>query len=190
MDWTIRTRLRSARLASSWWCFAWVRWAGWGRAFSSTLWRVSLWRTEPDATCWSPPPPETQPQQLSNICTDSNTGLPTAQVTPRSQSAVWCLLVCCLCLWGLAVIQHFRAFRQLLAPWSLLTRDHIMTREHTLVSSVRSSSASSSVRPGGRGVAELPMAPCTGASDRLSEWSTLRPLFGEFRLISGMTGRH
>lgn len=58
----------------------------------------------------------------------------------------------------------------------------------TLVSSVRSSSASSSVRPGGRGLATFPTAPSTGTSDRLSECSTPRPLLGEFRLISAEAG--
>ncbi|KAA8582354.1 hypothetical protein FQN60_009094, partial [Etheostoma spectabile] len=56
----------------------------------------------------------------------------------------------------------------------------------TLVSSVRSSSASSSVRPGGRGLAALPTAPSTGTSDKLSELSTTRPLLGEFSKTSSL----
>lgn len=65
---------------------------------------------------------------------------------------------------------------------------HLVILEHlvsTLVSSTRSSSASSSVRPGGRGLAAFPTAPSTGTSDRVSALSTTRPLLGEFRLISG-----
>lgn len=66
-----------------------------------------------------------------------------------------------------------------------------MHRLTTLANSPRSSSASSSVRPGGgAGLAGFPMAPPTGTSDRLSAGSLATPLLGEFKLISaGTPGR-